>query len=78
MFFSSLSILKGCYKNPILVEMNMLEKSLKNYASVKHYYYDYDPFNSIFFSYPDTAILKTKQNETKQANKKPKTKKYGL
>ena len=43
MFFSFLPILKSCYGNPIIVEMNILEKILKIYASVKHYYYDYDP-----------------------------------
>jgi hypothetical protein len=48
MFFSFLSILKGCYGNPIIGEMNMLEKLLEIYASVNHYYYDYDP--SIQFS----------------------------
>lgn len=48
MFFAFLPILKGCYGNPIIVEMNILEKNLKIYASAKHYYYDYDP--SIQFS----------------------------
>ena len=34
MFFSFLPILKSCYGNPIITEINIIEKTLKIYASV--------------------------------------------
>lgn len=35
--FPSLPILKSCYGNPVTVEINTLEKTLKIYARGKHY-----------------------------------------